>query len=126
MAQGRSHRTPEKDERLLDKLRRGYSVAAACRAEGIGRTSYYERHKDDPAFAKAADDAIEEGTDLLEDIARKRAVAPKDASDTLLIFLLKGRRPEKYRDNSTMRHEGPDGGPLVVSLVRHYAPEGES
>jgi hypothetical protein len=35
------------------------------------------------------------GTDALEDEALRRA---KDKSDTLLIFLLKARRPEKYKD----------------------------
>lgn len=64
--------------------------------------------------------AIEAGTDRLEDIARERASRPLDGSDTLLIFLLKSRRPGKYRE--TTRHEisGPDGKeiPVSVKLVR--------
>lgn len=95
--EGRTVRTPEKGERLLAKLRQGYSVAAACKAEKIGRTAYYAWIKSDPEFAAAAEDAIEAGTDLLEDEAKRRATGPR-GSDTLLIFLLKARRPEKYRE----------------------------
>lgn len=92
---GRTIRTPEKRDRLFAKLRRGYSVSAACKAAGIGRTAYYEWREADPEFASEADDAIETGTDVLEDVARTRATR---SSDTLLIFLLKARRPEKFRE----------------------------
>jgi hypothetical protein len=37
---------------------------------------------------------MERGTDALEDVAVDRAIA---GSDTLLMFLLRARRPEKYR-----------------------------
>jgi hypothetical protein len=39
----------------------------------------------------------------LEDEALRRA---KDKSDTLLIFLLKARRPEKYKDRISTEHSG--------------------
>ena len=102
MARGYTNRTPEKGERLLAKLSQGYSITAACNAESIGRKTYYDWRKSDPAFAASADEAIEAGTDLLEDAARRRAVAPANSSDTLLIFLLKSRRPEKYRERATI------------------------
>ena len=35
-------------------------------------------------------------------------------SDTLLIFLLKGARPDKFRDNATIRHTGPTGGAIQI------------
>lgn len=82
---------------MLAKLRQGYSIASACKAERIGRRTYYDWRNDDPAFATAADDAIEYGTDTLEDEAKRRAVG-LHGSDTLLIFLLKARRPEKYAE----------------------------
>lgn len=34
-------------------------------------------------------------------------------SDTLLIFLLKGAKPEKFRDNAKVELSGPGGGPMV-------------
>jgi hypothetical protein len=39
-------------------------------------------------------------------------------SDTLLIFLLKGIRPEKYRER--FEHSGPEGGPIEFSDARAY------
>lgn len=93
--------TPKKGERLLAKLREGESVASACRAQRISRQTYYTWLKEDPDFAAAARDAIEIGTDLLEDEAKRRAVG-LSGSDTLLIFLLKARRPDKYRERHTV------------------------
>jgi hypothetical protein len=86
----------------------------------MGRQTYYDWINTDPVFKAMAESAIEDGTDMLEDIARERA---SNDSDTLLIFLLKGRRPDKFRDNQTLRHEGPDGGPLTVSMVRIHEPD---
>jgi hypothetical protein len=100
--------------RFLAKLAAGYSIAAACRAERIGRRTAYDWRERDEDFAKAWDAAIEEGSDILEDEARRRAhdgvTKPvyqggalvgvvREYSDTLLIFLLKARRPQKFRDN---------------------------
>lgn len=122
MAQGRTLRTPEKGDRLLAKLALGYSVAAACKAEKIGRTAYYAWRKDDPQFSARADQAIDAGTDHLEDVARKRAVDPEDGSDTLLIFLLKARRPEKYRERSDVNITGNVSA--TVTVVFAERPDG--
>lgn len=37
-------------------------------------------------------------------------------SDTLLMFLLKGAKPEKYRDRVDNRHSGPGGGPIRIGV----------
>lgn len=76
-------------------------MTAACNVEGIGRRTYYDWRETDPVFAQAADTAIEAGTDVLEDEAKRRAVG-LSGSDTLLIFLLKARRPDKYRERHTI------------------------
>jgi hypothetical protein len=72
------------------------------------------------------DDAIEAGADVLEAEAWRRAVegverpivsggkvvtTVREYSDTLLIFLLKGRRPEKY---ARFEVSGANGGPIAV------------
>ena len=38
-------------------------------------------------------------------------------SDTLLIFLLKGRRPEKYRDRPSHAVGVPDDGPVTFKVI---------
>ena len=49
------------------------------------------------------EEANETSTQLLEDEARRRAMK---SSDLLLIFMLKARRPDIYRDNVKHEHEG--------------------
>lgn len=115
----RTIRTPKKDPHaeakaaFLKAMSEGKSITGSANAAGIGRRTAYDWREADPVFAEAWDDAIEAGTDLLEDEAHRRAFEGVDRpvavgkaiveiteySDTLTIFLLKGRRPEKFRDN---------------------------
>jgi hypothetical protein len=109
--------TPKKRQEVCSVLSAGESIAAAADKVGIRRQSLWAARKRDKNFEAAWDDAIEHGTDLLEDEAKRRAVAGtlepvfykgkavgaiRKYSDTLLIFLLKARRPAKFRDNAPM------------------------
>jgi hypothetical protein len=112
----RTTRTPERDARFLEALANGATISSAVKSAGYARPTVYKWRAADVKFAAAWDDAIEEGTDLLEDEVLRRA---KDGveeprfyegeicghvrkySDTLAIFLLKARRPEKYSDKVT-------------------------
>jgi hypothetical protein len=96
-------------ERFLTALGEGLSVAGAAKLAGVGRQTVYDWRKRDAAFASAWDDAIETGTDNLEDEARRRAMS---SSDTLMIFMLKARRPEKYKERRASEVSGPGGGPI--------------
>jgi hypothetical protein len=87
-------------------------VRIACKAANItSPTAYWHREKF-PDFAAEWDNALELAIDFLEMTARKRAAA---SSDTLLIFLLKAHRPEKYRETTKHEISGPNGGPIEVS-----------
>ena len=72
------------------------NLTLASQIAGVDRAVVYRRYKADAEFRQQYDEAMETGIDILEAEARRRAMA---GSDTLLIFLLKGARPEKYRDN---------------------------
>ncbi len=96
-------------ERFLAALGEGLSVAGAAKLAGVGRQTVYDWRKRDGEFAAAWDDAIETGTDNLEDEARRR---PMSTSDTLMIFLLKARRPDKYKERRASELSGPGGGPI--------------
>ena len=109
---GRSSRTPKNAEVLCAALAEGKSIGAACKAAGVARTTYYEWRESSPEFAAQADDAIEAGTDKLEDVAIERA---EKSSDLLLIFMLKARRPGKYRERHII--EGGDK-PIEVVITR--------
>jgi hypothetical protein len=80
---------------FFEALRVSGNVRAACRAAGIGRTIVYRYRERNLAFARRWEEALEEATDVLDAVARQRAVA---GSDALLMFLLKAHRPEVYGD----------------------------
>jgi hypothetical protein len=95
----------------------------------IARSQIYEWLKDDPQFAEGMTEAEEKAVDRLEQEARRRAVEGvrkpvyqggkkvgfvQEYSDTLLIFLLKGAKPEKYRERLSHEITGKDGGPVEV------------
>lgn len=104
-------------ELILKVLKDGYSIQRACRAAHISRGTYYRWLGEDEEWAKQVADAIDDGTDFYEDEARRRAVEgvskmivsagrrmgyEQQYSDQLMQFMLKARRPEKYRENSTV------------------------
>lgn len=87
-------------------------VTVAAQVAVKGRTTVYEERKRNPEFELAWQEAEEASTDMLEAKAIQRATAEKNPSDTLLIFLLKARRPQKYRDNLAIQHSAastPEG-----------------
>lgn len=120
--------TRKKAVRFLERLAETGNVSLAAQFAGLSKqTAYNHRHSDDE-FARQWDDALDTATDLLEQEARRRAYEGVDEpvfykgdevgtirkySDTLLIFLLKGLRPEKYRDNATVVHEGNPQKPIA-------------
>jgi hypothetical protein len=77
------------------------------------RQAAYEWRDCDPDFAADWDKAKDRGADALEDIAVRRAAAGQ--SDTLLIFLLKGAKPDKYKDRVSSEVSGPQGKPIEVN-----------
>lgn len=109
-------------------LAEGGNVTLAARAAGIERSTAYDRRNSNEAFAALWDDAMEQASDLLEAEARRRAyegwdepvygrLPGRDAgegeigvvrkySDALMQTLLKGAKPEKYRERMDMRHSG--------------------
>ena len=63
---------------FLDRLAVGDSVSAAARAAGAEPKNFKAWRNSDPDFASDWDDAIEEGTDFIEDVATERALTKSD------------------------------------------------
>jgi hypothetical protein len=87
--------THPKKRAMLAALARTGNVSAAARAADICRRTHYDWLGSDPDYRPAVEQAMEEAADVLEAVARQRAIV---GSDTLLIFLLKAVRPEKFRE----------------------------
>jgi hypothetical protein len=108
--------------------KRAFLVAYACSGRirrasadsGVDWRNHYNWIRDDPTYIAAFEYAKELAADFLEDEAIRRAVEGVQRgvyhrgdkvgeetiySDILLMFMLKGFRPEKYRDNGHLKVE---------------------
>lgn len=120
-----SHRVshPKKRSFLAAYAENG-NISQSAAIAGIPRRTHYDWLAADPSYAAAFEQAGEQAADALEREARRRAtegvrkerlffykgavITDRDGepirevttefSDTLLIFLLKGVRPDKYAD----------------------------
>lgn len=179
--------TPEKEVNelamlvFLSAVSEGATIGEAAHEAGVNRKTVYRWKESDAEFAEAWDESLEEGTELLEREAVRRAVhgveepviyqgqltpiyehnpdgtlkmvetrernakgrmvtvykpvqavdeqgnprflTVRKPSDTLMIFMLKARRPNKYRERGSIDHTtggkplpapAPGGGVLVV------------
>lgn len=111
-----TNQTPKKGKKFLKLISDGYTVKDACKEIRVARCTVYVWRNDCPEFKQGWEEAIDMGTDAIEDEALRRAVHGvekpigfykgepgayiREYSDNLLMFLLKGRRPEKYRDRT--------------------------
>jgi len=108
-------RTPVKDAKFFELIAGGATISDACRSVGYTRSSVYLYKADDPKFADAWDEANENAIERMEREADRRAVEGYDKpvfhmgvevgterkfSDTLLIFRLKAKRPDVYRERA--------------------------
>ena len=122
--------TKERRERFLKALAETGIVSTAVEIAGTSRTRVYERRKRDAAFSAAWEAAEEQAADALEAEALRRAVdgvaeplvsagkvvrdddgnplVIRRFSDTLLITLLKARRPDRFKDRSEVVHDISD------------------
>lgn len=122
--------TPEKRKELfLEYLREKPNITKAARWAGWTRQWVYVLRDEDPDFAKAWDEALEESVDLCEGELHRRAFdgtlkpvyqggvkvgTVREYSDTLAIFLMKAHRPDKYREMTRTELTGKGGGPMEV------------
>ena len=104
-------------KKILAALSAGATLSKAASVGGISSTTLRNWRKADGAFEQDCLDALEAGTDALEDEAFRRAaigtkkpvgfhqgqhtgVFVTEYSDSLLVFMLKARRPDKFKDNT--------------------------
>ena len=106
-------------ETFLAVLRESCNVSAAARAAQVDRRTPYSWRDADPEFAELWTQAEEEAVDTLEQVAWDRATS---TSDRMLEILLKGHRPQKYKDRVETQHTGKDG----VSLADEAATAAEN
>ena len=111
---------PVLKKQFLAAFRKCGNITAAAEKAGLSdRKQHYRWLKSDPRYAAEFAEAEAEAIDALELEARRCAQIGWDEpvyqggkqvgsirkySDTLLIFLLKGARPERYRERHDHQH----------------------
>jgi hypothetical protein len=126
----RSHGfTPKKREAFLTMLAEGFFVKDAAKQIGLSRRAVYNLRERDEEFRKAWEEALEEGTEVLEAEAYRRGMGWTETrhdkngkpyevyrySDNLLMFMLKKRDPS-YRDRVDVSIT--EERRIIVDLIR--------
>ena len=124
-------RTADKEAEFLEALTTCGNVTRACEIAQVSRRSVYEWRDADESFAGAWIAAQRLGTEALEDEATRRAFegtlrpvfhqgaecgVVREFSDVLMVFLLKARNPDRFKERSATELTGKDGAAVVPVL----------
>jgi hypothetical protein len=132
-----THDTPKKGK-FIAELKKTGNVSKAAELAKVARKTVYRWKDDDTKFADAWKAAIDEAADSLEEEARRRAVEGvkkpiyqggkrigyvQEYSDTLLIFLLKGAKPDKYRERYENNQNSFEYSAADIEALNEYESE---
>lgn len=119
--------TKEKKDEICKAILETGNVSTACVMCGVSRTAAYAHKNEDKEFSDLWEESLDMSIDLMEAEARRRAVEGvlepvfyqgqecgliRKYSDTLLMFLLKGNKPDKFRDNQHVTLAGDQDNPI--------------
>lgn len=108
-------------ELLIEQLKKTPIVQIACEKTGVGRATYYRWRKEDEEFTKAADEAINEGNELVNDMAESQLMAAiRDGNLGGIIFWLKHHHPRyatRVEVTAKLKHDDETLTPEQEALV---------
>lgn len=131
--------TPKRVEIVLRVMATGKSPTAAAKAAGVARSTLFDWREKHPEFKQLWIEAVEAGTDAIEDEMLRRAkdgvlqpvfykgeqvAEVREFSDTLMVHTVNGRRPEKWRgkqttdNNVNVNVSVTDGRARIAGLLR--------
>jgi hypothetical protein len=114
---------------FLAAYRRTCNITSSAKAAGINPRQHYRWLEKYPKYAAAFESAQRVAADYLESVAIKRATTGWEEpvfyqgeecgrvrrfDGGLMQFLLRGAKPEKYRQSAEVT--GPGGGPIQATL----------
>lgn len=130
--------TLEKKQEIVKLMADGLPLYKACEHVGVSRITVFHARQKDQEWHSALEEAWRFGIHRLEAEAQRRAIegvdkpvvyqgeitdSYKEYSDTLLIFLMKGRDPAKFRDNVNLTNSDGSIGAAFAAAVRKVAEE---
>lgn len=87
-------KTDKNKELLIEQLKKTPIVQVSCEKAGVGRATFYRWKQEDQDFATKADEALAEGSALVNDVAESQLMsAIRDKNLTAIIFWLKHHHP---------------------------------
>lgn len=79
---------------LLEQLKKTPIIQFACEKTNVGRATFYRWRKESPEFATLADEALREGSLLINDMAEGQLLsAIKDKNLGAIVFWLRNHHP---------------------------------
>lgn len=113
----------KKDQELvLEQLKKMPVVQAVCEKTSIGRTTYYRWRNENKEFAKLADEAIVDGTLLMNDFVESQLLsAIRDKNMTGIIFWLRSHHPayaNKVELTTNLRKQDENLTPEQEELIK--------
>ena len=109
-------------ELIIEQLKEIPIVEITCKKIGVGRATYYRWLKEDKEFAKNSDEALREGSFLINDMAESQIIsAIRNQNLTAAIYWLKHHHPAyttKVEVTTTARLEDENLTPEQEELVQ--------
>jgi hypothetical protein len=92
-------------QKILENLKQIPIISVACQKAGIGRASIYRWRNQDKFFSKEVDKALQEGKQLINDLAESQLInAIKEQNMTGIIYWLRNNSPG-YADRIELTHK---------------------
>ena len=87
-------KTDKSKDLLIEQLKKTPIIQVSCEKVGVGRATFYRWKQEDQDFATKADEALLEGSSLVNDVAESQLMsAIRDKNLTAIIFWLKHHHP---------------------------------
>jgi predicted DNA binding protein len=108
-------------ERIIENLKKAPIIQIACERAGIGRATYYRWRQTDRIFAQQADEALLEGSLLVNDLAESQLIsAIREQNLGAIVFWLKHHHPNyttKLEVTARLKSENEALTPKQEALV---------
>ena len=100
--------TEQNKQLILEQLRKVPIVEAACQKTGISRMTFYRWKKEDEAFGRSVDEALQNGRLLVNDLAENQLIgAVKNQNLSAVQYWLKHHHPD-YANKLQVSHQMKD------------------
>jgi len=115
-------KSKKEKELLIKQLKNVPIIQLACEKAGICRSTYYRWRKESRQFTKETDEALLEGTLLINDVAESQLMsAIREKNMTAIIYWLRHHHPSyanKVEISGNLTYADEELTPEQASLVR--------